>query len=452
MEENLRKSIEAMMATYGPSSDPNKFNQLNYERDINLFQDAFGTEATLDLTDQLGLSRRRTGEIIFPKGSPGRIEAIDGVENIKPETGLTLAEDAASSDISTSAARGLSNYEKYMIEQRNLADKFRPTINAPDFITPIKTKTTSNLIPGLNTPTTAPTFLPSKNVTEAGASMLLDNTPKIRKKFVDTKLGKSLSGLFEDDGTKFLQKGTEASKTLKATGVGLASGLIRPEQILRTDKEGLRTEYGVKDVAGRGLQAAKGFGLLALGDPVGGLLEIGQGVVGLFTDAGQVRRDRRIEEKMKQDESRKRVQEQLLARSQQTATGNLEDKQAAMERYGMVGEKGMITPTNMDMGMSSFLSDGYKMYLSRNMREEGGMVEGTRPEMLKYAYKSGGMVKGPSHKNGGVKFNVGGEVVELEGGEAVINKKSTKMFRDVLSQINQAGGGVKFEKGGMLRY
>ena len=36
------------------------------------------------------------------------------------------------------------------------------------------------------------------------------------------------------------------------------------------------------------------------------------------------------------------------------------------------------------------------------------------------------MVKGPSHKNGGVKFNVGGEVVELEGGEAVINKKSTK--------------------------
>ena len=92
------------------------------------------------------------------------------------------------------------------------------------------------------------------------------------------------------------------------------------------------------------------------------------------------------------------------------------------------------------------------MYLSRNMREEGGVVEGTRPEMLKYAYRSGGMVKGPSHKKGGVKFNVGGEVVELEGGEAVINKKSTKMFRDVLSKINQAGGGVKFEKGGMLRY
>ena len=62
--------------------------------------------------------------------------------------------------------------------------------------------------------------------------------------------------------------------------------------------------------------------------------------MGLFTDAGQVRRDRRTEEQMKKDEARKKLQEQLLARGQQAAEGNLEDKQAAMERYGMVGEKG----------------------------------------------------------------------------------------------------------------
>ena len=94
--------------------------------------------------------------------------------------------------------------------------------------------------------------------------------------------------------------------------------------------------------------------------------------------------------------------------------------------------------------LSPYLSDTYKRYL------EGGTTESRRPEMLKYSYKSGGMVKGPSHKNGGVKFDVGGEVVELEGGEAVINKKSTKMFKDILSKINQAGGGVKFGRGGML--
>jgi len=94
--------------------------------------------------------------------------------------------------------------------------------------------------------------------------------------------------------------------------------------------------------------------------------------------------------------------------------------------------------------LSPYLSDTYKRYL------EGGTTEGSRPEMLKYEYKKGGMVKGPSHKNGGVKFDVGGEVVELEGGEAVINKKSTAMFKDILSKINQAGGGVKFGRGGML--
>jgi hypothetical protein len=62
----------------------------------------------------------------------------------------------------------------------------------------------------------------------------------------------------------------------------------------------------------------------------------------------------------------------------------------------------------------------------------------------------GGMVYGRSHANGGEKFAVGGRVVELEGGEAVINKRSTAMFRDQLSAINVAGGGKKFQTGGIV--
>ena len=65
-------------------------------------------------------------------------------------------------------------------------------------------------------------------------------------------------------------------------------------------------------------------------------------------------------------------------------------------------------------------------------------------------YAKGGLVHGKSHANGGEKFAVGGRVVELEGGEAVINKRSTSMFRSQLSAINQAGGGVKFADGGLL--
>lgn len=41
--------------------------------------------------------------------------------------------------------------------------------------------------------------------------------------------------------------------------------------------------------------------------------------------------------------------------------------------------------------------------------------------------------------------------MEAEGGEAIINKESTAMFRNELSAINQAGGGVKFADGGLTR-
>ena len=72
---------------------------------------------------------------------------------------------------------------------------------------------------------------------------------------------------------------------------------------------------------------------------------------------------------------------------------------------------------------------------------KGGVIE---------EFANGGMVHGKSHAQGGEKFAVGGRVVELEGGEAVINKRSTAMFRNQLSAMNAVGGGVKFADGGML--
>jgi len=71
----------------------------------------------------------------------------------------------------------------------------------------------------------------------------------------------------------------------------------------------------------------------------------------------------------------------------------------------------------------------------------GGVIE---------EFANGGMVHGKSHAQGGEKFAVGGRVVELEGGEAVINKRSTSMFSSQLSAMNAAGGGVKFADGGLL--
>lgn len=76
--------------------------------------------------------------------------------------------------------------------------------------------------------------------------------------------------------------------------------------------------------------------------------------------------------------------------------------------------------------------------------EKGGIISNGNK------FADGGMVHGPSHAQGGVKFAVGGRVNELEGGEAVINKRSTAMFRGQLSAMNEAGGGVKFADGGLL--
>lgn len=60
-------------------------------------------------------------------------------------------------------------------------------------------------------------------------------------------------------------------------------------------------------------------------------------------------------------------------------------------------------------------------------------------------FADGGILQGPSHAQGGIKTSFG----EMEGGEAVINKESTKRFAPLLSEINVAGGGRKFASGGI---
>ena len=88
----------------------------------------------------------------------------------------------------------------------------------------------------------------------------------------------------------------------------------------------------------------------------------------------------------------------------------------------------------------------------------GGATDSTRGETVEVGNQfanggltNGGMFQGNSHANGGVKFRVGGRIHEAEGGEAIINKRSTSMFRPMLSAINSYNGnGVKFADGGLL--
>ena len=53
----------------------------------------------------------------------------------------------------------------------------------------------------------------------------------------------------------------------------------------------------------------------------------------------------------------------------------------------------------------------------------------------------GGLIEGPSHAAGGVP--IGNTGIEVEGGEAIINKRSTKKYKTLLDAINASGNGGK---------
>lgn len=74
-------------------------------------------------------------------------------------------------------------------------------------------------------------------------------------------------------------------------------------------------------------------------------------------------------------------------------------------------------------------------------------------------YKDGGLAYGNSHAKGGMPMTVKntGQNIEIEGGEGVVNKRSMQMTKqvefqgkkmtpcEVISSINEMGGGVKFK-------
>ena len=86
--------------------------------------------------------------------------------------------------------------------------------------------------------------------------------------------------------------------------------------------------------------------------------------------------------------------------------------------------------------------------------DEGGTTQTGESRMEKLergGLTRGGMFQGASHAHGGVKFAVGGRIMEAEGGEAIINKRSTAAFKPILSAINSYNGnGVKFADGGLI--
>ena len=89
---------------------------------------------------------------------------------------------------------------------------------------------------------------------------------------------------------------------------------------------------------------------------------------------------------------------------------------------------------------------------------EGGIIRAANGTLSNDG-RSGGVAVGRSHAQGGIP--VVGRPYEIEGGEAIINKRSTAKYLDLLSAINQAEGGRKltadaqmrkFATGGVMNY
>jgi hypothetical protein len=71
------------------------------------------------------------------------------------------------------------------------------------------------------------------------------------------------------------------------------------------------------------------------------------------------------------------------------------------------------------------------------------------------AKKLQGKLYGPSHERGGIKFQVGGEVQEAEGGEFVVQRNAVNPETEaVLEYINKFGTlprGNTYKYGGLIR-
>jgi hypothetical protein len=78
-----------------------------------------------------------------------------------------------------------------------------------------------------------------------------------------------------------------------------------------------------------------------------------------------------------------------------------------------------------------------------------GLVGAQLAAISAVKYEKGGLLDGPSHRNGGMPIL--GSNIEVEGGEYIVNKKASKQYYSLLEAINNGGKSVrKFADGGTL--
>jgi hypothetical protein len=124
-------------------------------------------------------------------------------------------------------------------------------------------------------------------------------------------------------------------------------------------------------------------------------------------------------------EKKFRIRQMRLDQAQAVANGAL----AVSRAYVEGGPVGFITAGLVAAATAAQVAIIQQQIGLANSLKKGGMIKG----------QEGLIIQGPSHEYGGVMLQNG--AYNLEGGEAVINRVSSRNYQGLLSQINQMGGG-----------
>jgi hypothetical protein len=145
-----------------------------------------------------------------------------------------------------------------------------------------------------------------------------------------------------------------------------------------------------------------------------------EGIIGTTEQANQKRLElaQQYEGKRLQIEKQTRIQELEFARIQAIAEGAVAVIRSASTP--------ILIPLTVALVAAQVSLITSQLQQARSL-QRGGLLQ------------MGGLLEGPSHNEGGIRYGQMG--VELEGGEAVINRVSTSQYGSLLSTINQAGGG-----------
>ena len=274
---------------------------------------------------------------------------------------------------------------------------------------------------------------------------------------------------------KGLTKGS-ALKTVKlGAGIGIAgeiAGEIAGSVIKNSNEKNIQQGKYAKDSkqdlnhqawastlqwAGRGAALGGMFGPLgaAIGAGIGGL---GGGIAGLVNKKNTLKKNEaraaisKYNYNLSGDYNRKEMETILAAIK--SGTGNtisdLEFKTFSKELQDKMLSNGdtSLFPGLQNIAVSS--SNGEFEIENANFTVKSGTFD---KKVDKVQKANGGLLNGPSHSRGGMPIL--GSNIEVEGGEFVVNKRSTEKNLSLLNSINKMGnGGIvkprKMADGGML--